>query len=363
MVSKLMDKKFSQALQDRLTRRHEIIFYLLIWPLFNFTLVVAMLIALNRAEPPLLWLAAMRLWLIFSLLWGLTNLALLGLDVRGKTLGLWQKMLLHIGLVVFCVSLVRAITPDPVSGENKLVGVGYFIAIMQMSLYVFYHNFLEVQNKNDALKSELKEAQMLTMRSRFNPHFIFNTLALIASEIPHAPDLAREIIYDFSDLLRQSFTAAGKKTISLNEELKLAETYLAIQQKRFADRLSYRMEINIADTQVLVPSLITQPLIENAIKHAVAPHAKPTHIVIAVNSDGHDINITVTNSVHHLQPESFKDGHGLTMVKSALSLHTDDTSRLSYHVGKGMGQGMDQDSCSFSLRLPINGCVDEEPAI
>ncbi len=355
MVSRLMDKKFSQALQNRLTRRHETIFYLLIWPLFNFTLVVAMLIALNRAESPLLWLAAMRLWLISSLLWGITNIVLAWLDAKRKTLGLWQKLIFHVSLVVVCLSFVRAITLDPVAGENKLVGVGYFIAIMQMSLYVFYYNFMEVQHKNEALKNDLKEARMLAMRSRFNPHFIFNTLALIASEIPHSPDLAREIIYDFSDLLRQSFTAAEKKTISLNEELKLAEVYLAIQQKRFADRLSYTMEINIADTQVLVPSLITQPLIENAIKHAVAPHAKPTHIVIAVYLEGHDIRILVTNSVHSLQPESFKNGHGLAMVKNALSLHTGDASRLSYH--------MDPFSCTFSLRLPINGCIEEEPAI
>ncbi len=355
MVSILIKDNFLKKLQDRLTRRHEAIHYLLIWPLFNFALVIALLFALNKLEPLVIWAAAIRLWLLFSLCWSITNAILAGLDARRKTLGFWQKVIFHVGLVVACLSLIRTITPEPIAGENKLVGVAYFIAIMEMGLYVFYQHVLEVQIKNDALKSELKEAQMLTMRSRFNPHFVFNTLTLIASEIPLNPDLAREIIYDFSDLLRQSFNAAGKNFIDLHQELKLAESYLAIQKKRFNDRLSYALEINIADTQVRVPSLITQPLIENAIKHGVAPYAQPTHIVIAVNDEGQDINITVTNSAHGPLSGGFKNGHGLTMVKNALSLHTGSASGLSYSV--------DQDSCSFSLRLPISSCVDEEPAI
>ncbi len=345
-----MSENFIQAFCYRLTRRNTAIDYLLVWPAFNVVFIIALLTLLNKVGVIDLPLAFLRLWLIFFLLWFATCACYAGLDNREIALSFWQKMALNITLAVGCLLLVRAIIPRPLEAERLFFG-GYIITALQMGFYVSYQHSLEVNTKNSELKMALKEAQMQMMRSRFNPHFVFNTLTLIANEIPNNPGLARDIVYDFSDLLRQSFNAAGKNFIDLNQELKLAQDYLAIQKKRFGDRLIYAIEINVSDTQILVPSLITQPLIENAIKHAVAPFTAPTHIVIEVNAAEEDLYIRVINSVHGSLPASFQYGDGLSMVKNALSLNAGDASRLSYEVN--------QNQCCFTLRLPIIAHHDE----
>jgi two-component sensor histidine kinase len=121
------------------------------------------------------------------------------------------------------------------------------------------------------LRALLAEAQLQTLRIQLDPHFLFNTLHSISGLVHTDPDGAEEMIANLSELLRRSLAARGRNEILLSEEIDFLRLYLDIQRRRFADRLSVRYEIEAAAARALVPGMILQPLVENSIRHAIAP--------------------------------------------------------------------------------------------
>ena len=148
------------------------------------------------------------------------------------------------------------------------------------------------------LARQLVQAQLDALRNQVEPHFLFNALNAVAGLVrEHRNELAVETIGRVSDFLRHTLHGAATQEVELGEELRFAEMYLDIQKLRFGDRLSLRMDIAPALGRALVPRLILQPLVENAIKHGISRRTRagtvelsaertPEELVIALYNDG-----------------------------------------------------------------------------
>jgi len=137
------------------------------------------------------------------------------------------------------------------------------------------------------LEVDLAEAKLASLESRLRPHFLFNTLNTIAALIRDDPTAAEVMLGQLSDLLRASLRADPGAEIRLDEELHLVGQYLAIQRVRFQDRLNVGLQATDDARQALVPQLILQPVVENAVRHGIAPRESGGSVwVLAERPDG-----------------------------------------------------------------------------
>ena len=135
------------------------------------------------------------------------------------------------------------------------------------------------------LKTQLARAELGLLKMQLQPHFLFNTLNAISEQVHADPDAAERMITHLSELLRHTIHSAEVQEISLGEELALLERYLVIQRARFAGRLEVTLDVDVGAMEALVPNLVLQPLVENAIRHGIAPRASGGHVEVLARRD------------------------------------------------------------------------------
>jgi signal transduction histidine kinase len=171
------------------------------------------------------------------------------------------------------------------------------------------------------LEARLAQAQLQTLQHQIRPHFLFNTLNTIAGLVHTNPDAADSMIAGLGDLLRVSLHASSVQEVPLEQELEVLQKYLEIEQTRFGDRLRVSVAVDPATRQALVPNLILQPLAENAVRHGIAPHARPGWIEVRTERDGAQLVMQVRDSGNGLPPErldAFNGGVGLGNTRARL---------------------------------------------
>ena len=146
------------------------------------------------------------------------------------------------------------------------------------------------------LESMLTQTRLEALKMQLNPHFLFNALHAIHSIIGHDNDKARVMIMKISNLLRRILELGDRQLIPLNEELSYLKDYLDVEQERFYDRLEVKYEIEEDVINNLVPSLILQPLAENALKHGISPMEDSGEIVLTVSKNGDVLELKMENS-------------------------------------------------------------------
>lgn len=190
------------------------------------------------------------------------------------------------------------------------------------------------------LESQLAGAQLNALRLQLQPHFLFNTLNTISSLMEFDIKKSQKIVSQLGSLLRTVLDEHKNKTIPLREELEFVKSYLAIEQARFMDRLNIHYEIDEKSLDALVPSLILQPLVENAIKHGFSNKIESGTITVitqriyqnvkfSVRDDGKGSNIPTE--------ELLGKGIGLKNAKQRLDLLYKEQYDFSIISGKGKG--------------------------
>lgn len=171
------------------------------------------------------------------------------------------------------------------------------------------------------LNEQLVMAQLHALRQQIEPHFLFNTLNSVAGLVREGKnDSAVSMIAELSDLLRRMLDDSARQQVPLREEMDFAEKYLSIQKLRFTDRL--QIEVNVPGELYLaqVPSLILQPMVENAIKHGIAKQAKGGTIRIAASRRDGTLTLSVSDDGPGLPAtwEASRTGIGISNVRSRL---------------------------------------------
>src|SRR2546421_1426926 len=223
----------------------------------------------------------------------------------------------------------------------------------------------ERERRATELEARLTSAKLQALRMQINPHFLFNTLNSIAALVYVNPRAADEMLGDLSELLRRSLDSMEEQEIPLAQELEFIGAYISIEQKRFGERL--RVEQSVPDElmKALVPALMLQPLVENAIRHGIEPRRGPGLISIEAKQEDKHLHLIVRDNGRGLPGadlnSSARRGIGLANTEARLQgLYGQDQS---FSFGRAEPQG-----CQVDIHLPLHlervhvPAVSNEPA-
>ena len=187
------------------------------------------------------------------------------------------------------------------------------------------------------LEARLADARLLALRAQLQPHFLFNTLNTVSVLMREDVEAADRVLVLLSGLLRRALEGHDAHEVPLREEIAFLETYLEIERTRFADRLSYRVGVDPAVLEARVPSLILQPLVENAIRHGVARRASPGRVEVSAERRDGELHVTVRDDGPGLAPDA-TDGVGLANTRARLEqlYGAEHTFRLDGGDGGGL---------------------------
>jgi two-component system, LytTR family, sensor kinase len=182
-----------------------------------------------------------------------------------------------------------------------------------------------------------QQAQLLQLTQQIQPHFLFNSLTAIVEAIHRDPALAERLLLELSRLLRAATDLARKPVSPLDDEIRLLEGYALIMEQRFADRASVRFEVDPAARACVVPTMLLQPLLENAFRHGVERHTGSCAVVVAVRHAGDRLELEVRDNAGTLASTP-QYGVGLSNVQQRLAARYGLNAALSLRprVGRGV---------------------------
>jgi two-component system, LytTR family, sensor kinase len=172
----------------------------------------------------------------------------------------------------------------------------YWAVVGLSHALLYYRESREREVRAAQLETKLVAAQLTTLQQQLHPHFLFNTLHAISSLMHKDVNAADRVLVQLSDLLRITLEHLGQQEVALEAELAALSKYVDIERTRFADRLVVRFDIQPDTLDTMVPSLLLQPLVENAIKYGVARKAGPGHIDISARRDGDKLRLEVRDN-------------------------------------------------------------------
>jgi signal transduction histidine kinase len=210
----------------------------------------------------------------------------------------------------------------------------YWVILAVSQAFDYYRKYRERELQAADLEASLARAKLQALQMQLNPHFLFNTLHSISSLMHQDVEAADRMVMRLSDLLRAALDSSDTQEVPLRQELDLLKLYLGIEQIRFGDRLTVKLEIPPDTLEAQVPNLILQPLVENAIKHGIQPKARPGRIELkAERLNGLLALRVIDNGVGLKQGVSPEEGVGLSNTRARLRELYGDAHRFELASG------------------------------
>ncbi len=213
----------------------------------------------------------------------------------------------HTGTRFALQPALRQLPPsDPHSQWDVLLSLGMlelpvhlfiYSAILGGTILLGYYRRLQEQKLTATrLSAQLADARMQALRMQLNPHFLFNALNSIAMLVRNAErEAAVDTLEALSDLLRYVLDDSSRQEVTLRRELEFIERYLAMEKVRFQNRLEVRTEVEPDALDALVPNLVLQPIVENAIRHGVEKRASQTTVTVGAGTDGRALRLWISD--------------------------------------------------------------------
>jgi two-component system, LytTR family, sensor kinase len=193
-------------------------------------------------------------------------------------------------------------------------------------------------------------AELEALRGQLDPHFLFNTLHSVSVLVQHDPVAAQKALEQLATLLRYVLDSkrGAREDVPLEDELAFVDTYLALESIRFGDRLRVTRDISPATLGASVPSFTLQPLVENAIKHAIAPRAGGGTLGLTGRLEGTSLVLEVRDDGPGIRNDASSGGTGVGLDTLRRRLSARYGSRAALDISTGAGQG-----CVVTMRLPV----------
>ena len=233
----------------------------------------------------------------------------------------------HIGLSCVLGTILRHSPEHTVEQAFRSMFAGYAVVgfFTYACLVAAHHAFraqaeaYEREAASRELQASLTRAQLQALRSQLDPHFLFNALNSISvMALQGERETVVRLIAGLGDVLRMSLDAEGAQEVPLAAELELLERYLELERVRFGDRLTLERHIEPGLGDALVPSLVLQPLVENAIRHGIAPRRGPGRVWVQVRRAARQLELEVRDDGLGFSPEPSREGIGLTNTRERL---------------------------------------------
>ena len=234
-------------------------------------------------------------------------------------------------LINALVSAATRLIPIPLywSRSVPILAVMVFLVFL---LSVALHYVLLALESSQRAEILSREAELKALKAQINPHFLFNSLNSISALTSVDPARAREMCVRLSDFLRNSLRLGERATIPFREELALTRTYLDVEQVRFGQRLKIRQDFDTDCDDCEIPSLLVQPLLENAIRHGIATLTEGGEIGFIVRRSRDALQVTVENPFDPDAPATRKTGFGLVNVRNRLQARYGAAGKLDIQV-------------------------------
>jgi two-component system LytT family sensor kinase len=258
--------------------------------------------------PPLLyWLAVLP-----AVLW-------LGLRFPLRRGALLRSLPVHIAAAAaaaalyaeILVTVMRGLVPEPAPawiGNPADWPVRFQFGLLAYSFILswgYVHEYFSALREREVavtrLEAELAQAQLRALKAQLQPHFLFNTLHAITVLIRHDTEAAGRMVMQLSDMLRMTLMDSERQETTLERELRFLRLYLEIEQTRFRDRLEVQWDIARGLETAAVPTLLLQPLVENALRHGLGGRATPGRVVIAASRDDGMLTLRIADNGIGLQ--------------------------------------------------------------
>jgi two-component system LytT family sensor kinase len=211
---------------------------------------------------------------------------------------------------------------------------------------------IERQSREALLLQQVTEAELRALRAQINPHFLFNSLNTVADLIVRDPARAETMTLRLASVFRHVLAQSSRPLTTVRDEIEFLRAYLYIEEARFGDRLRVKFAVDEAAAGEAVPSLILQPLVENALKHGLGPKPGPGHLNISVSVEGGSLRLTVEDDGMGLSGRRGSQGVGLANVEERLLTLYQDRASIAMEAREGGG-------CRVTLVIPRGGAATE----
>ena len=250
-----------------------------------------------------------------------------------------------------------ALTHHSVSSIDTNILI-YGLVVGFAHAFMFYQRYRQRELRAVQLESELARARLQALKTQLHPHFLFNTLHSISTLMYRDVRAADRMLARLSDLLRLSLESSDAQEVPLQDEVAFVKMYLEIEQIRLGDRLTVDFDVDPALEEALVPNLVLQPIVENAVKHGIAPRSAPGRIQLSAWADDGQLHLRVTDDGLGLPepPARLVTGIGLSNVQARLVRLYGDDHRLALRPADPSGLIVD-------LTLPLRRVEEEAEAV
>ena len=231
----------------------------------------------------------------------------------------------------------------------------YWYIVLITQALAYYSKYRERELLSSQLEAQLAYAQLEVLKIQLEPHFLFNTLNSIAALARNDGLAAENMTLQLADLLRFSLDAVGVHEVPLSRELTFLQKYIDIQQTRFQDRLLVEMDIQPHTLSALVPNLVLQPLVENAIRHGIGPRSAPGFIRISTRQVFDELWMEISDNGQGLSGYGGAvpaEGVGLNNTRARLQQLYNHDHKMTLEDAPGGG-------CIVKIHIPFRECSQE----
>jgi len=258
----------------------------------------------------------------------------------------WSRLPIHLAASIVFVFLkvsiytpiLRALNPGTDRTFTSVLFGGFYADMLAYWAAIGVIHAIEYYQQQARLDGALRAAELENLRAQLQPHFLFNTLQSISTLIHRDPAAADRMLTHLSDLLRLSLRNGGAQEVPLREELGFLERYIEIMRVRFGDRLQIDVAAGPDVMDALVPSLVLQPIVENAIRHGMTSRAERGHVAVRATRNGAVLTLEVSDDGPGLPktPAAGNGGIGLANTRERLARLYGSASSVAIIDGAGL---------------------------